>query len=285
MCNIVIFTALVSLSPSILRTRGTLRTLSNIYDEPFSTEPCVILVCSQLEDNHTPVKYLWWKILFRTMCNSRYLEPWHIQNSRHIQNAVKHLSWNIKKLVLPWHIQSLSIFATLVYSEIRAYSEPWRISKTRLFIGDLNYNCSRFRHLIYSKHIQNWSVSTINYFLMYQLFFRTANFLCHPLLFNKNMGFSLAILFFPATPLHMSYRALNSAPHCRYLTEFWMFYEWLTEVKIFVYSILKCNNITNNSKKQISGITTCSKLQILNEVWLSFVSKRILAVSKNKVQP
>ena len=64
-----------------------------------------------------------------------------------------------------------------------------------------------------------------------------------------------------------------------------MFYEWLTEVKIFVYSILKCNNITNNFKKQISGITTCSKLQILNEVWLSFVSKRILAVSKNKVQP
>ena len=128
-------------------------------------------------------------------------------------------------------------------------------------------------------------MSTINYFLMYQLFFRTANFLYHPLLFNNNMGFALAILFFfPATPLYMSYRALNSAPYCRYLTEFWMFYEWLTEVKIFVYSILKCNNITNNSKKQIVGITTCSKLQILNEVWLSFVSKRILAVSKNKVQ-
>ena len=38
MCNIGIFTALVSSRPNILRTGGILRTLSNIYDGPFSSE-------------------------------------------------------------------------------------------------------------------------------------------------------------------------------------------------------------------------------------------------------
>ena len=58
----------------------------------------------------------------------------------------------------------------------------------------------------------------------------------------------------------MSYRALNVPPYRRYLTEFDMIYEWLnggiekyTEGKTFVYSVRKCNNITNNSKKQNSG--------------------------------
>ena len=49
MCNIGIFTALVSSSASILRTRGILRTLSNMYSGPFSTEPFVSLACSELE--------------------------------------------------------------------------------------------------------------------------------------------------------------------------------------------------------------------------------------------
>ena len=49
MCNIGIFAALASSSPSILRTRGILRTLSNMYDGLFSTEPYVTPACSELE--------------------------------------------------------------------------------------------------------------------------------------------------------------------------------------------------------------------------------------------
>ena len=52
----------------ILRTRGIFRTLSNIYDGKIYSQPCVTLV---------------------------YLDPWHIQNPRHIQNTAKHLSRNI----------------------------------------------------------------------------------------------------------------------------------------------------------------------------------------------
>ena len=52
----------------ILRTRGIFRTLSNIYDGKIYSQPCVTLV---------------------------YLEPWHIQNPRHIQNTAKHQSRNI----------------------------------------------------------------------------------------------------------------------------------------------------------------------------------------------
>ena len=49
MCNLGIFTTLVYSSPSILRTQEKLRTQSNMYDEPFSTEPCVTLAYSELK--------------------------------------------------------------------------------------------------------------------------------------------------------------------------------------------------------------------------------------------
>ena len=77
--------------------------------EKFNSQPCVTLV---------------------------YLEPWDIQNPRHIQNTAKHLSRNIlyKTLSNPDIIRTLSIFRTLVYSEIRAYSEPCNISKIKHFI-------------------------------------------------------------------------------------------------------------------------------------------------------
>ena len=54
MCNLGIFTTLVYSSPSILRTRGILGTMSKMYDRPFSTEPCVTMACSKLEAYSEP---------------------------------------------------------------------------------------------------------------------------------------------------------------------------------------------------------------------------------------
>ena len=48
------FTTHGYLSPSILRTRGILKTLSNMYDGSLSTEPCVILAYSELEAYSEP---------------------------------------------------------------------------------------------------------------------------------------------------------------------------------------------------------------------------------------
>ena len=86
----------------IFRTGGIFRTLSNIYDGKFYSQPCV-----------TPA----------------YLEPWHIQNPRHIQNTAKHLSRNIlfKTLCNP------DIFKTLVYSEL------WYILKSNHIQNPIEY--------------------------------------------------------------------------------------------------------------------------------------------------
>ena len=91
--------------------------------------------------------------------------------------------------------------------------------------------------------------------LVYQLFFRTTNLLLllYPLLLIKSMTYSLAIRFFSQS-LVMRYRALNNAPHRRYLTEFWNFgYGLRVKRKENYLYIGKCNNITNNSKKRNSG--------------------------------
>ena len=94
----------------IFRTGGIFRTLSNIYDGKFYSQPCV-----------TPA----------------YLEPWHIQNPRHIQNTAKHLSRNIlfKTLCNP------DIFKTLVYSEL------WYILKSNHIQNPVEYP----RYFNYSK--------------------------------------------------------------------------------------------------------------------------------------
>ena len=44
------------------------------------------------------------------------------------------MKYFIQNVVLPWHIQNPSTLTTLVYSEIKAYSEPWGISKVEQFI-------------------------------------------------------------------------------------------------------------------------------------------------------
>ena len=86
----------------ISRTQGIFRTLSNIYDGKSYSQTCLTLI---------------------------YLETWHIQN------VAKHLPRNIlfKALCKPRHIQHPSITRTLVYPEIKVYSEPYRISKTEHF--------------------------------------------------------------------------------------------------------------------------------------------------------
>ena len=108
LCSLDIFITYIYSSPTTLRTRGIwwavfygtqfktgiFRTFPNIYYEEFYLEPCVTLA---------------------------YLKPWHIQDTRHIHNTVKHLLWNIlfKALCNP------AIFRTLLYSQL------WYILKSK----------------------------------------------------------------------------------------------------------------------------------------------------------
>ena len=61
-----------------------------------------------------------------------YMELWHIQNQKHIQNR------DIFRILVcsePWYIQNLGVFRTL------AYSEPYQISKIECFVKILKgYN-------------------------------------------------------------------------------------------------------------------------------------------------
>ena len=52
-----------------MRTPRILKTQSSIYDAAFSTEPYVTLAYSELEAYENLVKYVLWRILFRTMRN------------------------------------------------------------------------------------------------------------------------------------------------------------------------------------------------------------------------
>ena len=88
LCSLRIFTTPVYSSHSIYDNQGIFRTLSNIYNGEFYSEQCVTLP---------------------------YLEPWHIQNPRHIQNTLKYLWWN----VLLKTICNPDIFRNLVYPELK----------------------------------------------------------------------------------------------------------------------------------------------------------------------
>ena len=54
MCNLDIFTNLVYPSTGRLTAQGILRSLSNMYDGLFSTEPGITLVYSELETYSEP---------------------------------------------------------------------------------------------------------------------------------------------------------------------------------------------------------------------------------------
>ena len=121
-----------------------------MYDGLFSTEPCVTLLFSELEAYSEPSQ------LF--MMENFILEPWHIQNPRHIHNTAKYLSQNIlfKTLCNP------DIFRNLVYSELwyilksKHIQNPTKHLRWNILLRTLcNYN--RFKCPIYSKlpHLQN----------------------------------------------------------------------------------------------------------------------------------
>ena len=87
---------------------------------------------------------------------------------------------------------------------------------------------------------------------MYKLFFRTPNLLLLLYPYQKYDLFLGHLCFQPI--LVMRHRALNNAPHRRYLTEFWNFgYGLRVKRKENYLYIRKCNNIKSNTKKQNSG--------------------------------
>ena len=68
------------------------------------------------------LSYIYYKELYSELCVTlAYLNPWHIQNSRHIHNTVKHLLLNVIYKTLC----DRDIFGTLVYSQL------WYILKSK----------------------------------------------------------------------------------------------------------------------------------------------------------
>ena len=164
MCKLGIFATLVYSSPGKLRAQRILRNLPDMYDGLFSTEPCVTLLFSERDIFRTLSNIYDGKLYSQPYVTPAFLEPWHIQNPRHIHNTAKHLSQNIliKTLCKP------DIFRNLVYSEL------WYILKSKHIQNPTEHlrwsillrilcNYSRFRCPIYSKirHIQNPYVSVI----------------------------------------------------------------------------------------------------------------------------
>ena len=113
----------------IFRARGIFRTLSNVYDGKFYSQPCV---------------------------TSAYLEP------RHIQNTAKHLSRSISFKSL----YNTGIFRNLLCSKLWYILKSKHIQKPTKYLRWIILlrtlcTCSRFRDPIYSKlpHIQNRCLS------------------------------------------------------------------------------------------------------------------------------
>ena len=81
-CNLGIFTTLAYLSPSVMRTRRILKTLSNMYDGVFSIEPYITLAYSELQ---------------------AYSEPCRVSVMENFIQSMELVSWN---LVLQLQVQS-----------------------------------------------------------------------------------------------------------------------------------------------------------------------------------
>ena len=164
-----IFTTLVHSSPSILRTQGILRALSNTYHGPFSISFIFRTggILRSLSDICGGEFY------FEQCVTLAYLEPWHIQNPRYIQNTVKNPSWNILFKTL-WNTD---IFRTLVYWRLwyilksKHIQNPTKYLRWSIFSRTL-YNYSKFRRPIYPK------LSLFqDYSLMYLRFFKATKLL------------------------------------------------------------------------------------------------------------
>ena len=164
-----IFTTLVHSSPSILRTQGILRALSNTYHGLFSISFIFRTggILRSLSDICGGEFY------FEQCVTLAYLELWHIQNPRYIQNTVKNPSWNILFKTL-WNTD---IFRTLVYWRLwyilksKHIQNPTKYLRWSIFSRTL-YNYSKFRRPIYPK------LSLFqDYSLMYLRFFKATNLL------------------------------------------------------------------------------------------------------------
>ena len=178
MFNLGKFTTLVYLSPNILRAQGKLRNLTNIKDGLFSTEPCITLVHSELK-------------AYSRLCEISMIKTFihNLRGQSRIQGIFRILP-NIyheifySKPCEPWHIEKTSIFRTLVYSEIKAYSEPCRTSKILLrtlcnysrFRGFKRFYLEVFKTFAYSEPV------SVSCSLMHQLSFRTTNILLYALI-------------------------------------------------------------------------------------------------------
>ena len=90
-----------SLYPCQLRTRDIFRTLSNIYNGPFCSEPYVTLTylepchIMEPEEDSEFCQASINSIFQESYLTLAYLESWYIQNLRNIQNPVKHLRCNV----------------------------------------------------------------------------------------------------------------------------------------------------------------------------------------------
>ena len=85
----------------IFRTGGIFRTLSNIYDGKFYSQPCVTPAYLEPWHIQNTAKHLSRNILFKTLCNPDifrnlvYSQLWYILKSKHIQNPAEYLIWSI----------------------------------------------------------------------------------------------------------------------------------------------------------------------------------------------
>ena len=115
----------------IYRTRGIFRSMSNIYDRKFHSQPCVTLAYLELLHIQNTAKHLSRKILFKTLCS-------------------------------PDIFRTLSIFRTLYILKLKHIRNPAEYLRWIILLRTLcNYN--RFRGPIYSKlsHIPNRCMSAI----------------------------------------------------------------------------------------------------------------------------
>ena len=156
-------------STSILKTQGILRALLNMYHGPFS----ISFIFRTGGILRTLSNICGGELYFKQCVTLAYLEPWHIQNPRYIQNTAKNLSWNILFKTL-WNTD---IFRALVYWRLwyilksKHIQNPTKYLRWSIFSRTL-YNYSKFRRLIYPK------LSLFqDYSLMYQRFFKATNLL------------------------------------------------------------------------------------------------------------
>ena len=153
------------LDPSISSNRGTFRTLSNIYDEVFYSEPFVTMA---------------------------YLDSWYIQNLSIFRTQDTQNTVNLWNTVYPRPCITLAYLQPL-HIQVLAYWKPEEYSEPRQ-----TWMMDRFLQIWYIWYIQNSRHTQSNAkHLWWRTLFRT---MCHPSIFrtlpySKFKEFSWNILF------------------------------------------------------------------------------------------